>query len=322
MDKINYAKLLEEKPWIVGKEQACVISPDFDGFLCALLLSHHLSWQVKGFYDGKTLLIENGTNPKNAVFVDIEIFRKDVKSIGQHLLLPNKNKLPANWNNFNSCISPNNIRNFDAHSDFPCKYPFGTIHFMLSILSEKVHIKYDERVLPALLFADGTFKNIFNYPENSISWLNYLNAPKVEVLQKMFTEDENTLLKLMMMMQNFFDMLREICSPRQGSEKLKLVKVESDGDSLYKIETEERDKTINLLKMLAKQTSWSFVEQNWSWRNLKRYEFDKQALEPTSSFQKRNALLEEHAPLSYAITAGNRLEYTLTVGEEQKRLWE
>ncbi|WP_181180242.1 hypothetical protein [Candidatus Thermokryptus mobilis] len=29
-----------------------IISPDVDGFLCGLLVSYYLDWEIVGFYDG------------------------------------------------------------------------------------------------------------------------------------------------------------------------------------------------------------------------------------------------------------------------------
>ena len=314
--RINYNALLREKPWIVSNNQQCIISPDTDGFLCALLMTNYFKWQVQGFYDGKTLLVGDKIDPKDAIFLDMEIFSNGIRSIGQHMLLPNKNELPVNWSNFSSCISPNNLRRVDAHSDFAQKYPFGTIHFLLSIISNKVQPKYDEKILAPLLFADGTFKNIFNYPENSISWLKYLDIGKVNVLNEMFYERENNLSALMGVMESFFAKIRTIGGASQGTEKLKLTEIEASRNNLFCIKKEERKKTIEILKMLSAQTGWKFIDKNWMWGEFKKYDFEKKILENTTSYKKRNSLLEQRVPLSYAITARNRIEYTLLTDVE------
>lgn len=100
--RINYDEILHNHDWIVEKNRNCIISPDTDGLLCALLMSHLFNWSVKGFYDGKVLLVEQGIKPTDTVFLDMEIFRKDVKSMGQHLLMPNSIQLTENWGNFES----------------------------------------------------------------------------------------------------------------------------------------------------------------------------------------------------------------------------
>ena len=54
-EKIKYETLLKKHPWIVKKNAKCILSPDSDGLLCGLFMSHHLNWEVVGFYDGKIL---------------------------------------------------------------------------------------------------------------------------------------------------------------------------------------------------------------------------------------------------------------------------
>ena len=54
--KIDIKKINEKFSWIFEKNKNCIISPDSDGIMCALLMSKYLNWKVKGFYDGKVLL--------------------------------------------------------------------------------------------------------------------------------------------------------------------------------------------------------------------------------------------------------------------------
>lgn len=55
---IDYAAVIKKYPWLVQKEQNCVLSPDSDGLLCGLFMSHYLNWKIRGFYDGKIMLLE------------------------------------------------------------------------------------------------------------------------------------------------------------------------------------------------------------------------------------------------------------------------
>lgn len=82
-DVIDYALTIKRFPWLVKREQNCVLSPDSDGLLCGLFASHYLNWKIRGFYDGKIMVLEKGFDPKECIFVDMEVFRKDVRSIGQ-----------------------------------------------------------------------------------------------------------------------------------------------------------------------------------------------------------------------------------------------
>ena len=58
-DVLQYDALLTLCPWLIAPEQNAILSPDADGILCGLLMSHYLNWNVVGFYDGKTLAIKN-----------------------------------------------------------------------------------------------------------------------------------------------------------------------------------------------------------------------------------------------------------------------
>lgn len=62
-------------------------------------MSNILDWKVKGFYDGKIILLEKGLSAKDCIFLDMEIFRKNVKSVGHHMVQFNKNRRPSNWSN-------------------------------------------------------------------------------------------------------------------------------------------------------------------------------------------------------------------------------
>src|SRR3989338_8636574 len=122
-DAIDYEKVLKQYPWIVEHGLDCILSPDTDGLLCGLFMSRYLGWHIRGFYDGKVLALEKGFKPKDCVFLDMEIFRPTVRSVGQHMVMYDKCKLPSNWSNLSQCISANNLRNFDCKNDFQKKYP-------------------------------------------------------------------------------------------------------------------------------------------------------------------------------------------------------
>ncbi len=317
--RINYDEILHNHDWIVEKNRNCIISPDTDGLLCALLMSHLFNWSVKGFYDGKVLLVEQGIKPTDTVFLDMEIFRKDVKSMGQHLLMPNSIQLTENWGNFDNCISPNNIRRFGAHKEFQQKFPFATIHFLLTLLGNHTPLKPTKGMIPPLLFVDGTFKNILNYPENCLSWLDYMRANDNTIMHKIFFNTENHLEGLMNMMKDFFHNIKQECGTARGSEKIKLPSctVESDkGNHLYDLSQHEVDKTNRFLVFLADRTGWDFKKENWTWHGMDKHEFSKGIFESTS-YRQRNEIVEEQVPLSYAITATNRMEYTLISNEQE-----
>ena len=45
-DQIDYEKIVRDYPWIIKKNQNCILSPDSDGLLCGLFMSFYLGWQI------------------------------------------------------------------------------------------------------------------------------------------------------------------------------------------------------------------------------------------------------------------------------------
>jgi len=202
--RINYGNLIKKYPWIVKENQKCILSPDSDGLLCGLFMSNYLNWKIIGFYDGKVLCLKKDENVKDTIFLDMEIFRNYVKSLGHHMVLYNKKHKPTNWFNFDNCIQPNNIRGYDAKTTFNLKYPLGAIHLLLGIVSHVKKIEIKKSAICPLLYTDGTFKNLFNFPENCLSWLNFLCAEEeTNPLNKVFFNDHYTTSSLMIALKDF-----------------------------------------------------------------------------------------------------------------------
>jgi len=90
--QIIYSNIISQYPWIVSSNQKCILSPDCDGFLCGLLMSAIFNWEIVGYYDGKVMFLKENENIKDCIFLDMEIFRNYIRSLGQHMLLWNKKK--------------------------------------------------------------------------------------------------------------------------------------------------------------------------------------------------------------------------------------
>ena len=65
-DTVDYSAVIKKFPWLVQGDQNCVLSPDSDGLLCGLFVSHYLNWKIRGFYDGKIMVLEKGFKPNKA----------------------------------------------------------------------------------------------------------------------------------------------------------------------------------------------------------------------------------------------------------------
>ncbi|MCK5473134.1 MAG: hypothetical protein KAI59_03815 [Planctomycetes bacterium] len=319
-EKIDYGEIALKFPWILEKKQNCILSPDSDGFLCGLFMSHFLDWKIKGFYDGKVMVLEKGILPSECIFLDMEIFRKDIKSVGHHMVLYNKNSRPENWSNFDNCIQPNNLRDYDGYKTFRLKYPLATIHFLIGIIGSKITFKVPETAIPALFFTDGTFNVLFKYPENVLNWLNYLRAnEESNPLKDVFENEKYSVFSLMKAMDEFFRKRDEISIKNERGDRLKISNTDGSTHNIhstndgYAINKDAVGRIEQFMKILAQLTGWSYVRDSWAWAGLDLYKFTKR------DFQRDKSRVNNHNykelihknPLSWAMTSGKNIEYTL-----------
>jgi len=320
-DQIDYENLINEYPWIISENQDCILSPDSDGLLCGLIMSDLLDWNIKGFYDGKILIIEEGLSAQDCVFLDIEVFRENIKSFGHHMLLYSNNNMPMNWYKFNNCINPNNLRNYDKLHTFRLKYPLGSIHLLLGILGHEYDFKVPKEAISPLFFVDGTFNVLFKYPENVLNWLDFLGAKEDDnPLNKIFLNDIYSVYELMLEMDEFFRERDEISITKERGDRLKISEtdgspyniIDNDNEG-YKLKNDAVDRVTEFINLLTKYTNWNYNCDNWLWKNYDLFEFSK------SDFVGENKNLNgdnftemiQKEPLSWAITSGRNLEYTL-----------
>lgn len=315
MDHIDSQEIIKKYPWIIQREQYAILSPDTDGLLCGLLLSFYLDWKIVGYYDGKILLIKKGILPKECIFLDMEIFRKEIRSLGHHMVLYDKHNLPYNWDNFENCLQPNIIRNYDMLHNFSYKYPFGSIHLLLAILYSQIPISLSQKAFAPLIYVNGVFKNLFNFPENCLNWLLFLGGYKKESpLYQIFSATSFSISDLMKILGEFFKILSDIKKGRRKADRLIISNRRGEITNLLceknicSISQEEKIKVEKFISILAELIGWKYKPSNWFWDNFRVYKFKKRITKPT---KKRYEKIIKQTPLSLAITSRNSLEYTL-----------
>lgn len=316
-NKIIYKNIIVRYPWIITPKQKCILSPDSDGLLCGLLMSYTLNWEIVGFYDGKILLLKENENIKDCIFLDMDIFRNDIRSLGHHMVSYNKNIILNNWLNYDNCIQPNNIRNFDGKNNFKLKYPLGAIHLLLGIIGSHKEIIIKKDAICPLLYTDGTFKNLFNFPENCLNWLYFLSAEEEKSpLKKIFFDNHYTISSLMGDLEKFFLKLKKINNGKRGADKLIIsnkngnaINIEKN-NSTYKINDSEKEKVIKFIKLLSELTGWEYLTENWNFERLILFKFKKETIVPSN---KRYLELINKNPFSLAMTSTTTIEYTLDV---------
>jgi hypothetical protein len=303
---LSYGFLVKKFSWLIAEKQKVVISPDTDGILCGLLMSCHYDWEVVGFYDGKQLAIKNNVKPTECVFLDMEIYRRDIKSCGHHMVLYNKKNIPSTWDNFSSCINPNIIREHDAYNDFQEKYPLAMIHFMLCVIGSQKRVTIPRTAVPPLLYVDGTFKNLLNYPENCVKWLNFLNIKNANspIYPVYVLFANRKIAEMIHDLEIIFAKFRDIADGKRGGDKIKLSDILNNS-----FVDAAMGKAEGLINLLADLTEWEYKPGKWTLKGLNILHFSKKIEENLNN--KTYSRIINRKPLSWAITATKRMEYTL-----------
>lgn len=320
--QIDYRDVIARYPWTTERAANCVLSPDSDGLLCGLFMSFYLGWKIKGFYDGKILVLEKGLTAKDCVFLDMEVFRSSIRSVGQHMLLYNRRQMPANWSNLTDCLAPNNLRQYDAHKDFRLKYPFGTIHLLIGILGSIQNIPIPKNAITPLLFTDGTWMNLLQYTENSLNWIGFLQADDpINPLYQVFLNDHYSLHALMVAMDRFLRRRDQISIPRERGDRIAITMRGGEGtphnlekkDAVFFLNADAKRRGEEFIQLLAELTEWKYQPANWSWGNWNLYQFTKEDLASRKIRLngKTFAAIMERNPLSLAITSTQNVEYTI-----------
>ena len=337
MAVIDYSKILEDFPWIIEKKQKCILSPDSDGFLCGLFMTSLLDWDVSGFYDGKVLLIRDGLNVEDCVFLDMDVNRATIRSMGHHMVVYNKRLGHGNMS-YENCIQPNIFRNFDGKNDFQRKYPFGTIHLLLGILQNSRLIdQLPANAIWPLLFTDGTWNNLFGYTENCLDWIEYLGiTDESHILNYLFCANPHSFYSIMQGLNNFLR-LRDSYNAvgyyanggyttggrnKRTGDKLKisnprgqLINLEENTTGLFRIHQQEKDRIANFITHMGNYVGLEYHTEKWIWEDFKVIQMQKGDFSNSSLSNISYIQLMEQNPFSMAMTSGVNIEYTLWPGD-------
>ena len=271
--------------------------------MCGLLAAQFLNWQIVGYYDGKVLVIKDGLNYEDCVFLDMEINRDQICSIGNHLI-EYDNHEPAR-RHFNNCIQPNIFRGFDGKHAFQRKYPFGTIHLQLGILQAAGVIdRLPKAAISPLLFVDGVGNNLFGYPENCLDWIDYLaiNQPD-HILYDFLCANKINFYEIMQHLTKFFATrdtynatgyydedsfilggrnLRTGHKIRLSDTKGNYINLAKHGE-LYDLHSVEATRVQGFIKEIADMMEWDDKPEQWTWQDLQMIKFNKGLLSSESS---------------------------------------
>lgn len=308
--KIDYDSIIRQYPWLDERGHKCVISPDADGILCGLFMSQYLDWEIVGYYDnGKNLILKKDIRAEDCVFLDTEIYRPNIKSVGQHISLFRQADTNINLENYKNCLNPNTLRGRTLKESFSKKYPLGTIHLLLCIVGANHSINFSKDAFFVILQADGTINRFLDrYSENLYDWLLFLDVEN----------PQNVLRSIIRKEINLMDLNKEYVEYVQHFVKLKKDKIpisergELISSSFNHSRSEFSEACINAiktyLKFLSKQTGWQFNEKKWTFNDFRLYQFTKRTTRP--GVKTFDTALKENF-LSLAITSTTTMEYTV-----------
>ncbi len=184
---MDYEALAKKAPWLRERGHKMIVSSDLDGLLSGALLSWLLDWKVIGFYDAENIWVlfdHTDILGGEYVFVDHDICRREVISIGHHMLQYNPDiPVPAYAEPDARHVNPNLIRGFNADQHFDKKYPFATIHFLLCCYNAWGNLasyRIPREFLPLLLHVDSPMRSAVDYDENVLEWLDWLGSRELD----------------------------------------------------------------------------------------------------------------------------------------------
>lgn len=174
-----FAQYLKRHSWLTDPGRPCIASPDIDGLLCALIGGFVLKWECVGFYDGNKIAL--WANPRRivwseTVFLDVEILRPDVRSVGNHLLTFDADDAARLEESCKGIMNPNLWRAIHFIEDFPRKYPFGTLPLLYCAFAFRGLVQAEPRHLGALYYPDSGLENAVVYKDNALDWLRAMGA--------------------------------------------------------------------------------------------------------------------------------------------------
>lgn len=306
---LDYKQSSTKYPWLSGKKQKMVLSTDFDGILSGAFLNHLLKWDLVGFYDSKTLWLSKEfsiADYDKLVYIDMDINRRNVKSIGHHVLKwRDDTPIPEHEGAGNNTFNPNLERGITLKNKWKNKYPFATIHLLLVFYQEigiQTIEKKSEHYLPLLLHADSTIKNIMNYPQNIVDWISFLGGSEDEAsplypICKVLTM--TSFRRLFLNMHELYQKMEDV-GYNWGSQAV--MGNPTDRDEWHKL--------LRLLDFINETTGWEAAFPN-IYSKLRSYEGSRTSTKPNKGeFTK---MIETKNPFSYAIISQGEggLNYTV-----------
>jgi len=285
--------------WLKEANKSFIISADYDGLICASFLSHHLNWNLVGYYNMEKIWIsqEGLAQKNNLIWVDLDIVPKTGKTLGGHIVSVDK-QLPSGMK---SSCNPNILNNISS-DNFDKKYPLSTLSFLLWLFNISIPSTYAAKFL--VLHSDSTWLKYQKYTKNFNNWIALLEGYDWPSLFKNI--DSVDFEKKID--QEFYPLMIQMAAS-SGFSKLKSKHLHIKSREYQFNPDWDEDVILNLFDLFAQYLFWSPPPlPNISRKiNGKKYSISIKDVEKKglNNFIKKNKIF------SYAITSPETMKYTI-----------
>ncbi len=250
----------------------------------------------------------------DVVFLDHDIYRREIPSVGHHMLQWQKDiLLPGHEQSLN----PNLLRGVTAE-EFGRKYPFGTLHLLLACHSawhpewRETKLRLSRDFLPVLLNVDSAMQSAFTYLRNAMEWLEWMggseqDSPLYPFCRLLLSVSPRRLLEWGIQ----FD--EEMAGLGLGSGS-PYTKRRAQAQRLDPTRPEDWDHLVKLIRWLQSISPWSLTMPEFptlaKQGELQIQGMSRESVKPT---KRRFQEILEQEPFSYAIISKgeNGLNYSL-----------
>lgn len=182
---------------IFASNRNIIINSDIDGILSGMILQAYYGCKIVGFSNSRETIwvSEDVASIYDPVYIDLYVNKPKVACIEQHIVAFDKNHL-SQIKGLGTKLNPNLDRNRtfcgDADSDYFHKYPFGTVHYLISLMTqdgfdvgfndlhtEVSHNGISTNVGHIILRADDAlYSTLSKYRENALDWWRWLDPDR------------------------------------------------------------------------------------------------------------------------------------------------
>ena len=299
--------IFKNYPWLLEKKLPMIISCNYDGLICASFLSHHLNWDLVGYYNHESLWISKQAieRREEIIWVDLNILPKQGRAVGGHIVSVD-GFIPKG---FETSCNPNILNHLTANS-FTKKFPFSTLIFLMWLYKSSFENNKLARLL--ILNSDATWLKWQHYQDNCKEWIQKIPNFNWDLLfsnvnSKIFDKQIDQLLYPELFSMSPFKSTGNLSSEFLNiKNKDLLINPDWDEDIIQKI-----------FQMFSNYLKWTSPKMPHIHKRIDGVKFKCPLIEVKKIGL--NKFINQNNIFSYAITSPKTFSYT-TFGNNKKRV--